>query len=317
MLRGSDEGYGIIKPLLHIERKDIEAYIKTNKLRPNIDASNSENDATRNKIRNELIPYLEENFNPKVKEALRRYAELASMDDTLLNQIALGALEDNINIEEDAQKVMLNLTELRDNPPPIMSRIMNIVAEVIGIKSYLSYELMTSLLSIAYSENPSASLDLPEGLRVHRDYDTLIFGKADEDITIKPDASLRMFPQVMRRKDWTPDEDSMYAVFDFDKFSESYPGKVGELVLRTRREGDTIPLKEGNKKIQDLLVDCKVKKNARDSILMVAIDSEILWVLPSEYFSRKKDRQNGKYSQKYQITDETERVLYIEIAEDL
>ena len=47
-------------------------YIKENKLKPNIDKSNDENTYTRNKIRNELIPYLEKNYNPKIKDNLRR-----------------------------------------------------------------------------------------------------------------------------------------------------------------------------------------------------------------------------------------------------
>ena len=58
-VRMSEAGYLIVRPLLEIERKDIEAYIRENKLRPNIDKSNDENTYARNRIRNEHIQYLE------------------------------------------------------------------------------------------------------------------------------------------------------------------------------------------------------------------------------------------------------------------
>jgi tRNA(Ile)-lysidine synthase TilS/MesJ len=86
----SEAGYLIVRPLLGIERKDIEEYIRENKLKPNIDKSNDENTYTRNRIRNELIPYLEKNYNPKIKDNLRRVAGLAYMDDSLLREIAMN-----------------------------------------------------------------------------------------------------------------------------------------------------------------------------------------------------------------------------------
>ena len=109
----------------------------------------------------------------------------------------------------------------------------------------------------------------------------------------------------------------MYAAFDFDEFNKAYPGRVGELRLRTRQEGDFLPMKNGSKKIQDLLVDSKVMKRARDSILMVAIDSEVLWILPSKYFSGRQEQEKGRFSPKYHITSATERVLFIEIADNI
>jgi hypothetical protein len=72
-------GYMIIRPLLFITREAIEKYIRDNRLHPNIDSSNAGTDYTRNKIRNELIPYLEKNYNPNIREALRKYAMSAEM----------------------------------------------------------------------------------------------------------------------------------------------------------------------------------------------------------------------------------------------
>ena len=58
-------------------------------------------------------------------------------------------------------------------------------------------------------------------------------------------------------------------------------------------------------------------KRARDSILMVAIDHEVLWILPSKYFAGSQEQEKGRFSPKYHITDTTERVLFIEIADNI
>jgi hypothetical protein len=50
---------------------------------------------------------------------------------------------------------------------------------------------------------------------------------------------------------------------------------------------------------------------------MVAIDHEVLWVLPSKYFSGRQEQEKGRFSPKYQITDTTERVLFIEIMDGI
>ncbi|MBR3324566.1 MAG: tRNA lysidine(34) synthetase TilS [Clostridia bacterium] len=60
-----------IRPLINCERKDIEDYCEKNKLEPRIDSTNSENIYTRNKIRNTIIPKIEE-LNPNIVETLSR-----------------------------------------------------------------------------------------------------------------------------------------------------------------------------------------------------------------------------------------------------
>ena len=317
VIRNSEAGYLIIRPVIDIQRSEIEQYIKDNKLHPNIDASNMTSDYTRNKIRNELIPYLEKEFNPSVRQSLRRYAELADLDDTLLNEIAVSSMEGHISFEQNSERILLDISEIRNNPVPINTRIAGFILQTMRLEKYATFELITQLTTLMYSDNPSGSIDLPMGARAYREYDTVIFTEADENYIIQPDQSLRMIPQVMMIKDYHPDEDYMYAVFDFDLFNKEHPGRVGELRLRTRQEGDYLPMKKGSKKIQDLLVDSKVMKRARDSILMVAIDSEVLWILPSKYFSGRQEKEKGRFSPKYSVSDSTERVLLIEIAENI
>ena len=52
-----------IKPLIECDRQEIENYCKENNLQPRIDKTNFENEYTRNKIRNIVIPYIKKEFN--------------------------------------------------------------------------------------------------------------------------------------------------------------------------------------------------------------------------------------------------------------
>ena len=316
-MRSSESGYTIVRPLLDVERSEIERYIEDNRLHPNIDSSNASNDYTRNRIRNELIPYIEKKFNPHFRRALRRYAQLAEADDMLLTEIAAGTIENKISFESDPERIVLNIEGLKGNPVAVNSRIIGIILQTLRLDKFSSYELIGQLTALIYSGNPSASVCLPLGGRAYREYDSIIFTDSYEEAVIEPDSSLVMEPHVMMIKDFHPEEYSLYAAFDFDKFDREHPGQAGEIVMRTRLEGDYLPMKRGRKKIQDLLVDSKVMKSARDSILMVAIGSEVLWILPSMHFGGKQEQEKGRFSPKYHITEDTERVLFIEIADNI
>ena len=314
-VRMSEAGYLIVRPLLTIERREIEAYIADNKLKPNIDKSNNENTYTRNRIRNELIPYLEKNFNPKIKENLRRYAGLAAMDDSLLRDIALADYFDCVEVSGEKEEAVLNIGKIKDNPPSVNSRIVGMIFELLRIDDSVTYETVSAVTDLIYSDHPSAGIDLPYGIRARRVYDKIVFS-AEEDV-VMPDESLAIYPRVLMAKDFVPDDDVPYAAFDFDAFDKEYPGRIGDIELRTRRRGDYLPMRHGKKKIQDLLVDSKVKKSARDSILMVCIDSEVLWVLPSKYFAGGREKLKGRFSPKFHITEKTKRILLIELDETI
>ena len=313
--RMSEAGYLIVRPLLGIERKDIEEYIRENKLKPNIDKSNDENTYTRNRIRNELIPYLEKNYNPKIKDNLRRVAGLAYMDDSLLREIAMNDYFEYVEVSGEKEEAVLDISKIRDNPPPINSRIVSMIFSLLRLEDCATFENVSAVTGLIYSSHPSAGIDLPYGIRARREYDKIIFSGEEE--VIRPDESIAIYPRVVMAKEFIPDEDVPYAAFDFDAFNDEYPGRLGEIELRTRREGDFLPMKHGSKKIQDLLVDSKVRKSARDSILMVCIGSEVLWVLPSKYFAGEREQTKGRFSPKFHITDTTKRVLLIELDESI
>ena len=70
-----------IRPLIEIERYEIEKYCIENKINPRHDESNDDNTYTRNKIRNIVIPYIKDEFNPNIIKTLNRLSEIIKEED--------------------------------------------------------------------------------------------------------------------------------------------------------------------------------------------------------------------------------------------
>ncbi len=83
----------IIRPILDIDKKDILEYLDENKIPYAIDKTNLENDYTRNKVRNDLLKKIEQEFNPNIITALNRMAKINKQD----NEIILNAVKDAYN----------------------------------------------------------------------------------------------------------------------------------------------------------------------------------------------------------------------------
>ena len=80
-LKGIEAKNGIyIRPLIECERKEIEEYCEIEKLNPRHDESNDENIYTRNKIRNIVIPYIKEEFNPNIVKTINRLSSIIKED---------------------------------------------------------------------------------------------------------------------------------------------------------------------------------------------------------------------------------------------
>jgi tRNA(Ile)-lysidine synthase len=115
-LRGMQFKNGrIIRPLLGFSRKEILAYLKLRKLKYRTDRTNQEDIFLRNRIRHQLIPYLEKKFNPKFKETVFQTAISLGEDYALINNWAENFLQKNSNF---SVKKILPL------PPALQKRIL-------------------------------------------------------------------------------------------------------------------------------------------------------------------------------------------------
>ncbi len=101
-----------IRPLVHIKREEIEAYCNENELHPRYDESNADNQYTRNKIRNIVIPYIERELNPNIINTINRLSEISYEESNywenhtakVYKKICLEERKDNHNTDDIIEK---------------------------------------------------------------------------------------------------------------------------------------------------------------------------------------------------------------------
>ena len=117
-----------IRPLIEIERKEIEKYCEENKLEPKIDKTNFENVYTRNKVRNMLIPYIKKEFNPNIVDAIDKLSKISTEEQNYLNKLVNNIysnllLEENINKEAKHNQIILDLKKFNTQDLVIKRKI--------------------------------------------------------------------------------------------------------------------------------------------------------------------------------------------------
>lgn len=111
-----------IRPLIEMTRDEIENYCDENKLNPRIDKTNFENDYTRNKIRNIVIPYIQKEFNPNILETMDRLSQVATDESKYIESQTLKMYE-KLLIEKTKKQIILNLKEFNKLDKVIKNRI--------------------------------------------------------------------------------------------------------------------------------------------------------------------------------------------------
>lgn len=90
-----------IRPLLNISREEIEEYCQKNNIEPRIDSTNFENTYTRNKIRNIVIPYIKQEFNPNIIDTLVRLSQIATEEQNFID----------LEVEKYYKKILIGETK--------------------------------------------------------------------------------------------------------------------------------------------------------------------------------------------------------------
>lgn len=119
-----------IRPLIETSRADIEEYCKINKLNPKIDKTNLENIYKRNKIRNDLIPYIQKEFNPNIFKTINRLSEVAREENIYMEKMTEKTFENicvddslAIGTDSSAHHMVLDLKKFNDLELVIKRRV--------------------------------------------------------------------------------------------------------------------------------------------------------------------------------------------------
>ena len=111
-----------IRPLIDCDRTEIEDYCKDNNIEARIDKTNFENTYTRNKIRNVIIPYIKNEFNPNIVETIIRLSDLIKIQDNFIDAEVKKAYANTV-LQEDENEIILNLKKFNNQNQVIKSRL--------------------------------------------------------------------------------------------------------------------------------------------------------------------------------------------------
>ena len=301
------EDVQVIRPLLDCSRQDIQEALTEKGIAWREDETNSDAQFQRNKIRQVLLPYLRENYNANVDEALLRLSDNVGDDTALLERLADDAYGQSIHegkgLQRDAfrelpvslqRRVVLKWTRyLGVNLDK--TRIDNLVRFIDTGKTGTLFLLSDNVQLIA-DVNRIQVLEAKTGREVHGvelpPYVSTVFQHQRYFVSSEPyemDIELDIFCTPQRQ------------VFDADKI-------VGTLMLRNRIVGDTFtPLgMAGTRKLKDVLMDKQIPVQDRDELPLLCDAADILWIVGHQSAGNAAVDENTKVIVVVEVQHETE-----------
>ncbi|VAX33448.1 tRNA(Ile)-lysidine synthetase [hydrothermal vent metagenome] len=271
-----------IRPLIMVKRSEIEKYLDERGIGFVIDTSNLKQDYLRNRLRHEVMPLLKK-YNPNLTGTLCRTANILREENEYM-EIAVTKSLMRLISRKTGDKIELFISPLENMEKVILRRaLIRAIEETRGLRG-IGLEHIEEIISLIRTGSSGSRIYLPGGLRVIKDYSTLIITSAaprklGEHVlqvpgeTVLKESGLVLISSVNDDSAGTGDGKTE-AAFDFDMLR--FPLKV-----RSRQAGDFFyPSGFGKrKKLQDYFVDEKVPRDTRDTVPLLLSGEDIIWVV--------------------------------------
>ena len=166
---------GIVRPLIETTRAEVESYLKDRGIPWRDDSTNLDRSFARNRIRHGLLPALERDFNPAVRDALARTARL-SLEDEEYFASEIGPLAAKLMKWED-DAAIFECSRLTTLPPALRRRLVRYAIEVVkGDLRSIDFHHVENTLALAEASQGSGRLQIP-GVDVFRSFEWLRLGR--------------------------------------------------------------------------------------------------------------------------------------------
>lgn len=303
-----------IRPLLGVSRKEIEQYLLEKNILYCIDVTNNENIYTRNILRNEVIPCLEERVNEKaVVHMNQTIAELEQLEEYMLVQIE-HCYHDCVEKQEACNtqgvSIDINAEKYKAYMPIMQSRLLKrCLEQVAGAKRDIC-RIHIEQLAELFAKQVGRTVHLPYSICAKRTYKGIrLSRRVDVNNKVISEVSLEipgqveladgsvLFTQILKKDELSQIEDNHYTkYFDYDII-------IGLLSLRKRNSGDQIVINtKGNKQLlKKYYITNKIPEECRDEIPLLVLGSEVLWII------------GYRKSSGYEITKNTKNVLRVRV----
>ena len=267
----------IIRPLIFCSRAEIEGYCKENNLSFVTDSTNLSDDYTRNRIRHNVLPELEK-VNSNAIEAFIRFSESVRIDDDYLDSIAENAFE-----KAKLSECSYSTEAINSLHPSIKRRV------IFKVINHFSMELPDSkkinLVLSCISEN--SKIQLYKNCYCESKENELKFFKNDNNKECE-----KQEPKILECENFSVNFGGYTVKGEyFSKTSQKINDLLldnlidcdtisGNLILRTRNEGDKITLRKRKvtKSLKKLFIEECILKDERDKIPVISDRNGVVWV---------------------------------------
>lgn len=303
----------IIRPLLNVTRENIEEYLKVRGQGYVTDQTNMDDEYTRNKIRNRVIPFLEENVTLQavskvceMADAIQEAQEYIQLKVDEAYEQCVKAVRQNEN--EPADSLMILSKEFVQLPQVIGNGVIHKALVTMAGAAKDIYKTNVEDVYELFKQQVNKKKSLPYKLLAVKSYDGVIIGHADLEAeaqkkdfqidigslvdTLEPGVRVRIplehmiymeqegmvfisniVLEIQESVDFSSNNDYT-KVFDYDKMKDN-------LVFRFRKAADRMVVTSDGqtRKLKKELIDRKIPKENREQIMLLAADSEVYWAV--------------------------------------
>lgn len=282
-------GYYIVRPLIHVTKDEIYAYLNKHKIKYMLDSSNTKDVYTRNRFRKYIVPEFKKEdklVHEKFYKFSKTLLEYSDYIDRQVNKKYKKIVPDNVlNIDEFLKEDELIQKEI------IYSMLEKIYQDDLMLITDKHCELIHNLIN---SKKANATIHLPNNIQAIKSYNNLELSKLDikdniYEIQIEEYLNLPNGKNIEVIKESKTDGNDICRL-DLDEVKQP-------LYVRNRRDGDKMTVKGmlGRKKISDIFIDDKIATKERDLWPIVCdADDNIVW-LPGLKKSKFCKEKNEKY----------------------
>ena len=259
----------VIRPISEIYKKDILEYLNKNEIQYKIDKTNFENEFTRNSIRLDLIPFIEERYNIKFKDKIF----------SLIKEIRENNQNNSLNLSDytdSENRIILEKTKFLSNFDK-----KNLLSLFLNQKNIEINRNKIDEINSLIKSNGTKKIDLDKSYRIVKDYTYLYIEDKKENCVINNNVIQVKIPseQIFDNFKITV---STVENLDIPKQKNQYllDAIYNDIIeVRYRKEGDRIFLGEKHsKKIKEIFIDQKIPKDIRDRLPIFLYNNTIFWI---------------------------------------
>ncbi|BCB96164.1 tRNA(Ile)-lysidine synthase [Dissulfurispira thermophila] len=302
----SNQKIDLIRPLIEIERYEIEDFLETEGIGFAIDSSNLKQKYFRNKIRQLIVP-IAKKINMDVIKTISRTADIFRDEERYFEIIVTKNLMKLITRKND-NTIELFIGPLEAMDTVILRRVLRrAIDETRGLRG-ISFTHIEEIISLIKSGKSGDRIYLPENIRAIKGYSTLIL-TSERPVRLGT-YTIDGVGEIVLRESQIVIRSTIMGINEVKDYGDSQKNAVIDadkvhfpMIIRGRLHGDFFyPLGFGKKKkLQDYFVDEKIPRDERDAIALLISDNNIVWVI------------GYRLDERYKVDKDTKRVLKFEV----